>query len=260
MINFIGENNRIEHSLQLKKKGKLRICVISDTHETHKNITNKIPTDCDFVIHTGDICMTGRYRSRTRLIQKLIEFNEWTKTLPIKKKRFILIAGNHDFILEVLSKDEIDTLLDNIIYLENDVFTFNKFHFIGCPYSSGVSGNNAFQSKEFKEKSNDFIKKCVRDYTDKNKNINENIILLTHVYLQEYRDLLKPGIYVSGHNHFNEGVTIKNDTISVNATSVNLNYEQVYDPIIFDIPRTKKAPDEKSSNLYKLQDNISKLI
>lgn len=255
MVQYYNQDNQIQHQLPPQSKNKLRICLISDTHETHLKLTNKIPP-CDILIHTGDIFMTGKYRSRTTSIKKLVAFNKWTKKLPAK--RVILIGGNHDFILETLSERDIKTLLDNIIYLQNSTVSLNNFHFIGCPFSSGISGNNTFQSQSFKNESDRFIQKCSR-------NFHENIILLTHDYIKSYQELLHPVLYVVGHNHFAGGISMVDDTIKVNATSVNVNYELYNEPIVMDLSRkrsTQKQQKQKQQreSTYELSSNISENI
>lgn len=250
MVKFIGKDNTIKTTLSPKSTKKTRICVISDTHETHHNLTRQIPP-CDIVIHTGDIGMTLRYRSYHTCIRKLQEFNEWVGTLDTKK--FILIAGNHDSILENLPKEEIQKILFNVEYLENSVLPFKNYIFIGCPFSFGVSGNNAFQSKEYKQESDIFMQNCAREYKD-------NIILLTHVYMDEYRSLLEPEIYISGHNHNTYGIKKAENTLTINATSVNLNYEQINEPIVFDIPLKVTEQQTHDTSSYELTSSISESI
>jgi Icc-related predicted phosphoesterase len=250
MVQYYNQDNQIQHQLPPKSKNKLRICLISDTHETHLKLTKKIPP-CDILIHTGDIFMTGKYRSRSTSIRKLQEFNEWTKTLPAK--RVILIGGNHDFILERLSKNQMELLLDNIIYLQNSTVSFHNFHFIGCPFSSGISGNNTFQSQSFKDQSDRFIQKCSREF-------HENIVLLTHDYIKSYKEQLNPVLYVVGHNHFAGGISMVDDTIKVNATSVNVNYELSNEPIVLDLPRKRSTQQQQQESTYELSANISESI
>ena len=247
MVQYLTDNNHIQHELLPKSKKKIRICLISDTHETHLKLTTKIPP-CDILIHTGDVFMSGKYRSRSTSIRKLQEFNEWTKTLPAK--RVILIGGNHDFILETLSKSQKESLLDNIIYLQNSTISYHNFHFIGCPFSSGISGNNTFQSQSFKNESDQFIQDCSHRF-------HENIILLTHDYVKSYQQQLHPILYVVGHNHFTGGISFIEDTIKINATSVNLNYELYNDPIVLDLPRKANKEQYQEESEYEIESNIS---
>ena len=265
-VRYYNQDNQIQHQLPTKSKKKIRICLISDTHETHLKLTRNIPP-CDILIHTGDIFMTGKYRSRSTSIRKLQEFNEWTKTLPAE--RVILIGGNHDFILETLSEEEIELLLDNIIYLQNSTVSLHNFHFIGCPFSSGISGNNTFQSQSFKDQSDQFITECKREFNEnknknknENKNENKNIVLLTHDYIKSYQEQLHPVLYVVGHNHFAGGISMVDDTIKANATSVNVNYEFVNEPIVLDLPRKRSTQQQQQQqqSRYKLKANISENI
>lgn len=244
-INFLDSNNistiiPIQEIPEKLNSKKIRICVISDTHETHEKI--KIPP-CDILIHTGDILMTNRYRSRYTSIQKIKDFIKWTESLPVKDN-IIIIGGNHDFILE-----ETKNLFKNsskIIYLENEIWNFKGFNFIGCPYSSGVSGNNSFQSLDFKKKSDSFIEKV------KKKNL-KNIILLTHGPLDDYRKKLEPLFHLYGHNHNTYRIYFENEIVILNSTIVDIMYEPINHPIVFDIPN-------KEDNLIQIEDERKSIV
>lgn len=234
IINYLTEDN---NGLKLmsppsKKQGKTRICFISDTHETHRSI--KIP-ECDILIHTGDILMTNRYRSRETSIEKIKDFLNWCNHLPVRKK-IILLGGNHDYILEkdknIITRCQ-QNRNDKIIYLENSVVKIDNFNYVGTPYSSGVSGNNAFQSAEFKTKTDKFIQEV------KKKNLR-NIILLTHgpplKNNDPYQKALDPVFHLYGHVHQQYGLTLYENIIGMNGTTVDIRYNPINKPIVFDIP------------------------
>jgi 3',5'-cyclic AMP phosphodiesterase CpdA len=74
-----------------KKKRKVRIVAISDTHYDHYKIDISKWPSADIFIHAGDFTITS-----TR--QEFADFRQFLSKLPYKHK--IVIAGNHDFGLE----------------------------------------------------------------------------------------------------------------------------------------------------------------
>ena len=70
----------------------MRIVAISDTHLKHNDLD--VP-DGDILIHAGDSTKRGQ-------LEQIESVNYWLGTLPHKHK--IIIAGNHDFGLQVDSK------------------------------------------------------------------------------------------------------------------------------------------------------------
>ena len=102
--------------------------------------------------------------------------------------------------------------------------------------------------KGFGEENNMNFKTNVRDLMTDYKYFNTDETFLSIVKdfisyiddrfsMDEYRLLLKPEIYISGHNHNTYGINTIDNTLTINATSVDLNYEQKNEPIVFDIPQ-----------------------
>ena len=125
--------------------GKLRLCILSDTHDRHYLFENIPPSD--ILIHAGDIFMTNRMISTNRSVSELEKFNDWIGKQDAKHK--IVIGGNHDLVLETLGKDRSQSILSNAIYLCNSGIELFGLKIFGTPLSRGHSANRAFQSTEF---------------------------------------------------------------------------------------------------------------
>jgi hypothetical protein len=130
-------SNKYKNStiLPLKNDNNIRICSISDTHDRYELITNFIPS-CDILIHSGGIFMSNRKMSVEGSRRKLINFNNWLNMLPAKD--IIIIGGNHDYILTILSIEEINSILTNAIYLCNSHVTIQGYTVYGTPVSKGI--------------------------------------------------------------------------------------------------------------------------
>ena len=114
------------------KYKRIRIVVVSDTHEDHRMI--KIP-DGDILLHCGDF--TNRHHwlnlSDEQIPQSLIDFNQWLGQLPHRYK--IVIGGNHDVNLEKHSQEEIQSkYLTNCIYLRDQLIKIEGISIYGCSW------------------------------------------------------------------------------------------------------------------------------
>src|SRR5574344_707337 len=96
-----------------------KICVISDTHNLHKQL-GKLP-DADILVHCGDVTMAGSEG-------EAIDFLNWFLDQPHKYK--IFIGGNHDFCLYGA---DINGLPDNCYYLNGNGVEIEGLHFYGVP-------------------------------------------------------------------------------------------------------------------------------
>ena len=72
----------------LKNKEIMRITLISDTHNKHKQITTDLPGG-DLLVHSGDISSMG-YEHEIR------EFCKWFNNIEGYTHK-VFIAGNHDW-------------------------------------------------------------------------------------------------------------------------------------------------------------------
>jgi Icc-related predicted phosphoesterase len=115
----------------------MKVLHISDTHGFHDQLS--IDNDVDMIIHSGDFSNSREVLENRREAQ---EFFDWFLNLNIKHK--ILIAGNHDVIVE---KDPIFTkayLNKDVIYLENDWVIIEGLKIFGSPITPTFGTGWAF--------------------------------------------------------------------------------------------------------------------
>lgn len=220
-----------------------RLVFISDTHNKHKQIN--LP-EGDILIHGGDITSMG-YEHEVR------SFIWWFQNI----KNFdykLFIAGNHDLSFENkpdwifhyinnenLSQSDCDYLEDNELSINNET---NNIKIYGSPWQPEFCDwgfNLPRNGDKLKEKWD-----MIPIDTD---------ILITHGPPQTILDSagppinkpllgcellldrvkeVKPKIHVFGHIHSARGVKYVNDTLFVNASVLNEQYQYVYKPIVID--------------------------
>jgi len=206
-------------SLPPAPHGCLRVVCISDTHNEHAGL--RLPPG-DLLIHSGD-CLTesgARYvvRSGKRGAIKAVKpegeslfkgFAEWFGRQDFPHK--VLVAGNHDLVLQGLGKERVQQLLSEAsrrgraVYLEHDEVCVGGVHVFGSPFGYWGGDNDAFLSRD-----------C--DYTDLPAGMD---IVVTHMpailpsegsQLREDLNLTSAlhrtgaSLHVSGHCHWAHGV------------------------------------------------------
>lgn len=204
----------------------MKIICIGDTHNKHQQLL--IPPG-DVIIHTGDFTEAG-----TR--EETMDFLNWFSGLPHPNK--ILVAGNHDFFLEKHS-DLLDKIIpSNIHYLMDSGVTINNVNFWGAPYTHG-NGTWAFNISS----SNEILKHWnlipsnthylithsppfrVLDELDNKRHIG------CEQLLQRVR-FLKIPFHIFGHNHNDYGIERSQNTVFVNAASLDQRYRPINAPQI----------------------------
>lgn len=231
-----------------KKKEMLRIALISDTHNRHRQFKFNIPLKTvDLILHAGDISMGGR-------VSEVKHFMKWYGELSIKSK--ILIAGNHDWLFEK------EPTLAKEICKEHDVIYLNDSGIELCGLKIwGSPVQPWFYDWAFNRQRGDDIKKhwdLIPNDTD---------ILITHspplkimdgVPISRYNpdrgmenvgcfDLMeavkrvKPKIHLFGHIHEGYGVVEQDGTMFVNGSIVDGYYYPHDRPIIVDIDLETKG-------------------
>lgn len=111
----------------------MRVVLISDTHEHHREI--KMP-DGDILIHAGDFTYTGEKPA-------VEDFNAWLGKLPYRHK--VVIAGNHE--LTFWRHPELyEPLLTNCVYLKDSGIEIESVKIWGSPWTPEF-GNWAFMKK-----------------------------------------------------------------------------------------------------------------
>ena len=124
-----------DYDLNSRKYRRVRIVVVSDTHEDHRRI--QIP-DGDILLHCGDFtnCHHWYNLSDNQIPQSLIDFNHWLGELPHQHK--IVIGGNHEIGLNKCSKEDIQrNYLTNCIYLKDELIEVEGITIYGCSWGEG---------------------------------------------------------------------------------------------------------------------------
>lgn len=211
----------------------MKIVCISDTHGQHFGLY--LPKG-DTIIHSGDFCNRGE-------MIDCVRFFNWFGTLPFKNK--IVIAGNHDLWMEKANPSEIKAIIPpGVIYLNDSGVEIDGINFWGSPVQPRFF-NWAFNRNRGPE---------IRKHWDKIPNNTD--VLITHgppysILDEAPRDYgtekvgcedllnkvkkLRPKLHVFGHIHYSYGHSYTKDTLFVNASLVNEDYQMVGNAILVDI-------------------------
>eukprot|EP01088_Endostelium_zonatum_P006429 TRINITY_DN18558_c0_g1_i1.p1 TRINITY_DN18558_c0_g1~~TRINITY_DN18558_c0_g1_i1.p1 ORF type:complete len:376 (-),score=89.34 TRINITY_DN18558_c0_g1_i1:71-1198(-) len=233
----------------------LRVICTSDTHSHHREL--KMP-EGDVFIHAGDWTKHGT-------VEEVKEFNEWLGSLKYKHK--IVIAGNHDVLLDQQWYDKnwkqwhqtkqpssnIRQLLTNCVYLENESYTIttpgqngteNKIKVYGSPHQvKPPKSDQAFAVPPGSPQEEKSLGTDIPLDTD---------ILVTHGPPYGQLDMMalgvkcgsralasairkvKPRFAIFGHIHEGYGVNRDVNTTYINASCCNLRHRAENPPIVFD--------------------------
>jgi len=213
---------------------KLKIVIISDTHNKHRQIQSKDLPVADIIIHCGDFTSMGYAHEIKNFMQWFSKLNQYDYKL--------IIAGNHDFLFEtfpVLAKEHIP---ENVTYLEDSGVEILGVNFYGTPVQK-IFNNWAFNRTEEKMKQH---WEGIPDNTD---------VLITHCPPHMIRDFamysnenvgspslrdevlnrIRPKIHCFGHVHLDYGITEFEGIKFVNASCLNERYEYANKPIVVEI-------------------------
>lgn len=119
------------HSLKVKTLGStpssvtMKIVCISDTHDQHEKV--KIP-EADLLIVAGDFTC-----HRDPILKNYENFNEWLGKQPVKHK--VVVAGNHDTLLEQIGHEASQSLLSNAVYLQDSGVYIDGLGIWGSPWT-----------------------------------------------------------------------------------------------------------------------------
>lgn len=102
----------------------VKIVALSDTHGHHREVT--LPPG-DVFVYAGDFMTCGYKFNEVR------DFADWINKLPHTHK--ILVAGNHDRLMEQQHQLCINQFDKSIHYLKDSSVTINGLKFWGSPYT-----------------------------------------------------------------------------------------------------------------------------
>lgn len=208
----------------------MKIVFISDTHGKHHQI--ELPAG-DMIIHSGDISGRGR-------VSEVDDFLDWFASLEYKYK--IFIAGNHDFYFEGKSQGSIQELMpEGVYYLCDSGVEIEGIRIYGSPITHFFY-NWAFNRHRGED---------IRRYWD--IILPSTDILVTHGPAYGILDRtergdnagceellsaikrVKPKFHLFGHIHEGYGIFETDETIFINGSSLDENYQAVHPPITIEI-------------------------
>lgn len=237
---ILGVYDTRTDQLPEKPDGATRFVCISDTHERHRSMKYDIPLG-DVLLHAGDFSLVGEQH-------QVKDFNRWLASLPHQHK--VVIAGNHDTSFEpeyylkqkpTANPQRIRNELKDCIYLEDSEVVINGIRIYGSPWQP-----------EFCDWA--FNLKRGQPLQEKWALIPQGVdVLMTHGPPLGFGDMcydgrlvgcedllkriqeLRPPVHVCGHIHEGRGILRDEQTLYVNACTVNLDYYPVFAPIVFDM-------------------------
>jgi Icc-related predicted phosphoesterase len=214
----------------------MKIVCISDTHDKHNQVS--LP-EGDVLVHAGDLTMSGKMTETSQAA-------EWLNKQAEKFKAVIVIAGNHDFVLEHFMKEGREDLVQEkffkkALYARDAAYGVEGKIFYGSPWQPW------FYDWAFNVQRGPAIAK----YWDEIP-INTDV-LITHGPPMGIMDIgfggehagcedlakaisrIKPKLHIFGHIHGGYGVKTIAGTTYVNASVVNERYKVVNEPIVIEI-------------------------
>jgi len=208
----------------------LKTTFISDTHGFHNKLQG---LEGDMIIHAGDVSSKGTKA-------QVEDFLNWFKNLSFKYK--IFIDGNHDFFFEEAIALELKNILpDKVIYLNDSGVEIEGKKIWGSPIQPW------FHDWAFNRQRGQEIKKhwnLIPIDTDilithgPPLDILDSTIYGSNVGCQDLLDKVKhvkPDIHVFGHIHEAYGTKELNGTNFINASVLDVKYNQTNDPIILNL-------------------------
>lgn len=206
----------------------MRIVCLSDTHGLHRQID--LPAG-DLLLHAGDFSQMGE-------LAPVQDFLDWYAAQPHPHK--VLIAGNHDFIVERDPGLFRSLIPPGLHYLENQGIELGGLQIWGSPITPWFF-DWAFNRQRGAEIARYWH--MIPDDTD---------ILITHGPPYGIRDLthqgeivgcealnhrvweVQPAIHLFGHIHEGYGEAVVNGIRFINASCLNLAKQYVHPPIVVD--------------------------
>lgn len=213
----------------------MRIVATSDTH--HIPVPGWIPGG-DVFIHAGDLMQDG-YPSEWK------ERVDWLASLPHKTK--ILVAGNHDFHLQVYPGPALQNLRSAGVRVVGAPAFKEFFELPNGMTLLGLPGVSGLRNWAFNWNESDLIKYagsfkgCSADIVVSHcpvKGILDYTLDGVHAGISEYYSILnacKPKIWINGHIHEAYGHVRGNGCDFYNVAMCNRNYEHQNPCLVLDI-------------------------
>lgn len=211
-----------------------KIVCLSDTHNCNEQIS--VP-DGDVLIHAGDATIHGTP-------DEIYKFAKWFSSLPHKHK--IFIAGNHDFFFEDdrLSRETVNFLFPNCIYLQDSFTKIEGLKIYGSPWQPRFFdwAFNLMRGAELAEKwklippdtdilithgpPHGILDEVPRKYWIENTGCEE---------LRKKVEEIRPKAHIFGHIHCGYGQTEQFGVKFINASNCDESYQPTQPPIVFEL-------------------------
>lgn len=252
----------------MMEEKKLKIVAISDIH----GMLPELP-ECDVVCCAGDISPLEYQSDQTSMVSWFcLVFLPWVESLPCKK--FVMVAGNHDFFLQNIHRrliDESDGYMrytwrsasdvmkkllpgnlrgkyNKLVYLCDSSYEYEGHRFYGTPWIADLSRWAFYQDNDsLLEKYKNIPKKCdviITHMPPKIEGLGEVIQggcfnTGTDYGSPELADVLKTRNFkyaLCGHVHSGQHLPVDLDGKKlVNVSLKNEDYKENYYPFEFEI-------------------------
>ena len=244
------------------EKKKLKIVGISDTH----GLLPELP-ECDVVCCAGDISPLDYQGDQTSMVSWFcLVFLPWVELLPCKK--FIMVAGNHDFFLQNIHRRLIDrytwrsasdvmkkllpgnlrSKYNKLVYLCDSSYEYEGKRFYGTPWIADLSRWAFYLDNDsLMEKYKNIPKKCdviITHMPPKIEGLGEVIQggcfnTGADYGSEELADVLKTRDFkyaLCGHVHSGQHLPVELDGKKlVNVSLKNEDYKEIYYPFEFEL-------------------------
>lgn len=208
----------------------MRIAIISDTHELHRDVD--LP-EVDLLIHAGD------WTFFSKKLNAIEDFNDWLAEQHIQHGA-VLVPGNHEFYLE----DDWSrrSLTDHATVLIDESLSVQGLNLWGSPVTPLLGG--AFGISDPRERARHYAQISAGTH-----------VLITHgppygildgtpgtTQHQGCRELLdavqriKPLVHIFGHVHAGYGIHERAGTLFVNAALLGPDGDIANKPILLNLP------------------------
>ncbi len=209
----------------------MRVVLISDTHLRHELGSLNVP-EGDLLVHAGDALVVGG-------LPELYSFCKWFGALPHANKVFV--PGNHDRIFEEYVSLASGLLPEGVVCLIDQAASIEDLKIYGSPWQPefmnwafNLPRGPALVERWDKIPSGLDILVThgpplgVMDRTGGNRRVG-------CADLADAIERARPRVHVFGHVHGGYGVSLKGETLYVNAALCNEAYEPAHAPIVVDI-------------------------
>lgn len=210
----------------------MRIVCLSDTHGKHKQVP--VP-DGDVLVHAGDMTGLGNW-------SEFISVGNWFRAMRDRFKHRIMIAGNHDWGLEINKRLVLEAHFDkDLIYLQDSGVCIDGVNIYGTPWMP-VFYNWAFMHDESElpkyyaaipDNTQVLITHApplgILDKEDDNARCGSSSLLARVKELKELKH------HIFGHIHESYGVHEEDGVVFHNVASLNGAYRYQNPPQVIDI-------------------------